>query len=192
MHAGICFQCECSDAGRFQTPFTNITMDLVAPKNIAEESVIIGGVPQKEKYGEFQEEMNMINKAFAEVMSAGDATGRVFTFPIPTYNITKNFDWNDENLKPVWEMTAKYGIPYFANFVNSDMKVEDARSMCCRLRLDNRQLYQRGGGLFGANPLTGSIGVVTINLPRIGYLSKNKKEFFSATRPHDGSRQRKP
>jgi len=163
----------------FQTPFTNITMDLVAPKNIAEESVIIGGVPQKEKYGEFQEEMNMINKAFAEVMSAGDATGRVFTFPIPTYNITKDFDWDDENLKPIWEMTAKYGIPYFANFVNSDMKVEDARSMCCRLRLDNRQLYQRGGGLFGANPLTGSIGVVTINLPRIGYLSKNKKEFFA-------------
>jgi ribonucleoside-triphosphate reductase len=163
----------------FQTPFTNITMDLVAPKNIAEESVIIGGVPQKEKYGEFQEEMNMINKAFAEVMSAGDATGRVFTFPIPTYNITKNFDWNDENLKPIWEMTAKYGIPYFANFVNSDMNVEDARSMCCRLRLDNRELYKRGGGLFGANPLTGSVGVVTINLPRIGYLSKNKKDFYA-------------
>jgi ribonucleoside-triphosphate reductase (formate) len=162
----------------FQTPFTNITMDLVAPKNVAEESVIIGGVPQKEKYGEFQEEMNMINKAFAEVMSEGDASGRVFTFPIPTYNITKDFDWNDENLKPIWEMTAKYGIPYFANFVNSDMNVEDARSMCCRLRLDNRELYKRGGGLFGANPLTGSIGVVTINLPRIGYLSKNKKEFF--------------
>ena len=163
----------------FQTPFTNITMDLVAPKNIAEESVIIGGEPQKEKYGEFQEEMNMINKAFAEVMSAGDATGRVFTFPIPTYNITKNFDWNDENLKPIWEMTAKYGIPYFANFVNSDMNVEDARSMCCRLRLDNRELYKRGGGLFGANPLTGSVGVVTINLPRIGYLSKNKKDFYA-------------
>jgi ribonucleoside-triphosphate reductase (formate) len=163
----------------FQTPFTNITMDLVAPKNIAEESVIIGGVPQKEKYGEYQEEMNMINRAFAEVMSEGDASGRVFTFPIPTYNITKDFDWNDENLKPIWEMTAKYGIPYFANFVNSDMNVEDARSMCCRLRLDNRELYKRGGGLFGANPLTGSIGVVTINLPRIGYLSKNKKDFFA-------------
>ncbi|MFA5871517.1 MAG: ribonucleoside triphosphate reductase [Parcubacteria group bacterium] len=163
----------------FQTPFTNITMDLVAPKNIAEESVIIGGELQKEKYGDFQEEMNMINRAFAEVMSAGDASGRVFTFPIPTYNITKNFDWNDENLKPIWEMTAKYGIPYFANFVNSDMNVEDARSMCCRLRLDNRELYKRGGGLFGANPLTGSIGVVTINLPRIGYLAKNKKDFFA-------------
>lgn len=163
----------------FQTPFTNITMDLVAPKNIAEESVIIGGVPQKEKYGEFQEEMNMINKAFAEVMSAGDASGRVFTFPIPTYNITKDFNWDDEHLTAIWEMTAKYGIPYFANFVNSDMKVEDARSMCCRLRLDNRELYKRGGGLFGANPLTGSIGVVTINMARIGYLSSSKKEFFA-------------
>ncbi len=163
----------------FQTPFTNITMDLVAPKNMAEEAVIIGGEPQKEKYGDFQEEMNMINKAFAEVMSAGDANGRVFTFPIPTYNITKEFNWNDEHLKSVWEMTAKYGIPYFANFVNSDMSVEDARSMCCRLRLDNRELYKRGGGLFGANPLTGSIGVVTLNMARIGYLSRNKKEYLA-------------
>ena len=162
----------------FQTPFTNITMDLIPPKNMAEESVIIGGVPQKEKYGEYQEEMNMINRAFAEVMSEGDAAGRVFTFPIPTYNITKNFNWDDENLKAIWEMTAKYGIPYFANFINSDMDPDDARSMCCRLRLDKRELYKRGGGLFGANPLTGSIGVVTINLPRIGYLSKTKKEFF--------------
>lgn len=163
----------------FQTPFTNITMDLVPPKTLAEESVLIGGVPQKEKYGEFQEEMSMINKAFAEVMAAGDANGRVFTFPIPTYNITREFNWDDENLKPIWEMTAKYGIPYFANFINSDMNVEDARSMCCRLRLDNRELYKRGGGLFGANPLTGSIGVVTINLPRIGYLAKNQKDFFA-------------
>lgn len=163
----------------FQTPFTNITMDLIAPKNLAEEAVIVGGVPQKEKYGEFQEEMNMINKAFAEVMSAGDANGRVFTFPIPTYNITKEFNWEEEHLKPVWEMTAKYGIPYFANFINSDMSPDDARSMCCRLRLDNRELYKRGGGLFGANPLTGSIGVVTINLPRIGYLAKNKKDFYT-------------
>lgn len=163
----------------FQTPFTNITMDLVAPKNMAEEAVIIGGEPQKEKYGEFQEEMNMINRAFAEVMAAGDANGRVFTFPIPTYNITRDFNWDDEYLVPVWEMTAKYGIPYFANFVNSDMNVEDARSMCCRLRLDNRELYKRGGGLFGANPLTGSIGVVTLNMARIGYLSKNKKDYFA-------------
>ena len=170
----------------FQTPFTNITMDLIPPKNMAEEAVLIGGVPQKEKYGDFQEEMNMINRAFAEVMADGDANGRVFTFPIPTYNITKEFDWDDENMKPIWEMTAKYGIPYFANFINSDMDVEDARSMCCRLRLDNRELHKRGGGLFGANPLTGSIGVVTINMARIGYLSKShlkgrtgKKDFLA-------------
>ena len=163
----------------FQTPFTNVTLDLIPPKTLAEEAVLLGGVPQKEKYGEFQEEMNMINRAFAEVMAEGDASGRVFTFPIPTYNITKNFQWDDENLKPIWEMTAKYGIPYFANFINSDMDPDDARSMCCRLRLDNRELYKRGGGLFGANPLTGSVGVVTINMARIGYLSKNKKDFLS-------------
>ena len=162
----------------FQTPFTNITMDLIPPKTLAEESVLIGGVPQKENYGDFQEEMNMINRAFAEVMAEGDANGRVFTFPIPTYNITKEFNWDDEHLKPIWEMTAKYGIPYFANFINADMDVEDARSMCCRLRLDNRELHKRGGGLFGANPLTGSVGVVTINLARIGYLSKSERDFF--------------
>ena len=123
--------------------------------------------------------MDMLNQAFAEVMCEGDATGRVFTFPIPTYNITKNFDWNNPVLEPIWQMTAKYGIPYFANFINSDMSPDDARSMCCRLRLDNRELHKRGGGLFGAAPLTGSIGVVTINLPRIGYLSKTKEEFFN-------------
>lgn len=162
----------------FQTPFSNITMDITAPKNLANEAVIIGGQPQKETYGEFQEEMNLINKAFAEVMMEGDASGRVFTFPIPTYNIDKNFDWDDKRFDIIWEMTAKYGIPYFANFVNSDMDPDDARSMCCRLRLDNRELHKRGGGLFGANPMTGSVGVVTINLPRLGYTSKNKKEFF--------------
>jgi ribonucleoside-triphosphate reductase len=162
----------------FQTPFSNITLDINPPKTLAKESAIIGGKPQKETYGEFQEEMNMINKAFAEVMIEGDSTGRIFTFPIPTYNIGKNFDWNNQNFNPIWEMTAKYGIPYFANFVNSDMDPEDARSMCCRLRLDNRELYKRGGGLFGANPQTGSIGVVTINFPRLGYISKNKKEFY--------------
>ncbi len=162
----------------FQTPFSNITLDIVPPKTLAKEAVIIGGVPQKETYGEFQEEMNMINRALAEVMIEGDANGRIFTFPIPTYNIGKNFDWNDERFNPIWEMTAKYGIPYFANFVNSDMSPDDARSMCCRLRLDNRELHKRGGGLFGANPLTGSIGVVTINMPRLGYLSKNKKDFY--------------
>lgn len=162
----------------FQTPFTNITMDLTPPSTFAEESVIIGGVPQKEKYKDFQKEMDMFNRAFAEVMLEGDAKGRVFSFPIPTYNITPDFNWEKKELDPIWEMTAKYGIPYFANFVNSDMKPEDARSMCCRLRLDNRELRKRGGGLFAANPLTGSIGVVTINMPRIGYLSKTRKEFF--------------
>lgn len=162
----------------FQTPFSNITLDITPPKNLANEAVIIGGVPQKETYKEFQEEMNMINRAFAEIMIAGDANGRIFTFPIPTYNIGKNFNWDDEKFNPIWEMTAKYGIPYFANFINSDMDPDDARSMCCRLRLDNRELHKRGGGLFGANPLTGSVGVVTINMPRLGYLAKNRKEFF--------------
>lgn len=161
----------------FQTPFTNVTMDLKVPNIWADEHVIIGGQPQKETYKEFQAEMNMFNKAFAELMIEGDATGRVFSFPIPTYNITKDFDWENPELDKIWEMTAKYGIPYFSNFVNSDMSPEDARSMCCRLRLDNRTLKKRGGGLFGANPLTGSIGVVTINLPRIGHLSKDYKEF---------------
>ena len=164
----------------FQTPFTNITMDLVVPKTIADEAVMIGGVPQKEQYKDFANEMSLLNRAFAEIMLDGDASGRVFTFPIPTYNITDDFNWDDPNLEPIWEMTAKYGIPYFANYVNSDMKPEDARSMCCRLRLDNRELYKRGGGLFGAYPLTGSIGVVTINLPRIGYLAKNKKSFYNS------------
>jgi ribonucleoside-triphosphate reductase len=162
----------------FQTPFSNITMDIMAPKTLRQEAVMIGGIPQKEKYGEFQEEMNMINRAFAEVMTEGDADGRIFTFPIPTYNIDKNFNWEDTRFDAIWEMTAKYGIPYFANFINSDMDPDDARSMCCRLRLDNRELHKRGGGLFGANPLTGSIGVVTINMPRLGHTSKNKKEFF--------------
>ena len=161
-----------------QSPFTNITMDLVPNGMLAKESVIIGGKPQKEKYGDFQEEMDMINKAFCEVMMEGDAQGRLFSYPIPTYNLTKDFDWDNPKYKPLWEMTAKYGIPYFSNFINSDMSPDDARSMCCRLRLDNRELRKRGGGLFGANPLTGSIGVVTINMPRIGYLSKDKKDFY--------------
>lgn len=162
----------------FQTPFTNITMDLYVPSILKNHPVIIGGKEIRETYSDFQPEMDMINKAFAEVMMAGDAKGRVFTFPIPTYNITEDFDWDNPNLEMIWKMTGKYGIPYFSNFVNSDMSPDDARSMCCRLRLDNRELLKRGGGLFGANPLTGSIGVVTINLPRIGYLSKTKKEFF--------------
>jgi ribonucleoside-triphosphate reductase len=162
----------------FQTPFTNVTLDLTPPSTMREEYVIIGGELQKEQYGDFQEEMDMFNAAFAEVLSEGDARNRIFTFPIPTYNITSDFDWDNENLNPLWEMTARYGIPYFANFINSDMDPEDARSMCCRLRLDNRVLRKRGGGLFGANPLTGSIGVVTINMPRLAYQSETEEEFF--------------
>jgi len=166
----------------FQTPFTNITMDLNVPAILKDQQVIIGGAEQGETYSAFQTEMDMINRAFAEVMMEGDARGRVFTFPIPTYNITVDFDWDNPNLEMVWKMTGKYGIPYFSNFVNSDMSPEDARSMCCRLRLDNRELLKRGGGLFGANPLTGSIGVVTINLPRIGYFSENENDFFERLR----------
>ena len=162
----------------FQTPFTNITMDLYVPSILKDHPVIVGGVEQEETYAEFQKEMDILNRAFAEVMMEGDAKGRVFTFPIPTYNITADFDWQNPNLEMVWKMTGKYGIPYFSNFVNSDMSPEDARSMCCRLRLDNRELLKRGGGLFGANPLTGSIGVVTINLPRIGFTSKTEDAFY--------------
>ncbi|MFA5753764.1 MAG: ribonucleoside triphosphate reductase [Patescibacteria group bacterium] len=161
----------------FQTPFTNVTLDVIPSPMIGEENAIIGGQPMPEKYKDFQPEMDMFNQAFAEVMLEGDSTGRVFGFPIPTYNVDKEFDWDRECLKPAWEMTAKYGIPYFSNFVNSDMNRDDARSMCCRLRLDNRELRKRGGGLFGANPLTGSLGVVTLNLARLGYLSKSKEEF---------------
>ena len=162
----------------FQTPFTNITMDLNVPSYYAEQPVIIGGELQEATYKEFQKEMDMLNKAFFEIMMDGDNSGRVFTFPIPTYNITKDFDWDNENIKGLWKMAAKYGIPYFSNFINSDMSPEDARSMCCRLRIDNRELEYRGGGLFGSNPLTGSIGVVTINLPKIAEVSKTKVEFL--------------
>lgn len=162
----------------FQTPFTNVTFDLVVPKTYADEAVIIGGEPQTATYREFQPEMDLFNRAFLEVMYEGDAAGRVFTFPIPTYNITPDFDWDNPSLDMLWKVTARYGVPYFSNFVNSDMKPEDARSMCCRLRLDNRELKKRGGGLFGSNPMTGSIGVVTINLPRLGYLAHDEDEFL--------------
>jgi len=167
----------------FQTPFTNLTMDLVPPSYFKEWAAIIGGQRWGDHtYGEFQKEMDWINKAFCEVMMEGDAKGRIFTFPIPTYNITKDFDWENPTLEPLWDMTARYGIPYFANFINSDMNPEDARSMCCRLRLDNRPLRGRdaikGGGLFGAYPLTGSIGVVTLNMSRAAYLAKGSKEKF--------------
>ncbi|MBI5037418.1 MAG: ribonucleoside triphosphate reductase [Candidatus Kerfeldbacteria bacterium] len=163
----------------FQTPFTNITLDFTVPSTFAEQPVIIGGVPQKEQYKDFQKEMDIFNKALLEVMLEGDAKGRVFTFPIPTYNITKDFDWESPIADLLWKISGKYGIPYFSNFINSDMSPEDARSMCCRLRLDNRQLEKRGGGLFGAHPLTGSIGVVTINLPRLGFTSRNEEEFIT-------------
>src|SRR3989344_1729683 len=159
-------------------PFTNVTLDIIPSPTLAKQPVIIGGVPQKENYGEFQEEMNVFNKAFYEAIIEGDAKGRPVTFPIPTINVTKDFNWDDPNLNLMWEATAKYGVNYFSNFIQSDMKPEDVRSMCCRLRLDNKELYIRGGGLFGSNPLTGSVGVVTIGLARIGYLSKTKKEFF--------------
>ncbi|MEM2546335.1 MAG: ribonucleoside triphosphate reductase, partial [Candidatus Bathyarchaeia archaeon] len=162
----------------FQTPFTNVTLDLKVPDFMADEPVIIGGKVMDVAYGEMEKEMEMFNLAFTKVLSAGDAKGRVFTFPIPTYCITKDFNWDSPVSQRVFEVAAKYGAPYFSNFVNSDMKPEDVRSMCCRLRIDNRELRKRGGGFFGANPLTGSIGVVTLNLPRIGYLAKNEDEFF--------------
>jgi len=162
----------------FQTPFTNLSFDLQVPGNLADEYVIIGGEPLEHTYSEFQGEMDLLNRCFAELMQEGDANGRVFTFPIPTYNITPDFDWDNPKLDPIWQMTAKYGIPYFANFVNSDMNPDDVRSMCCRLRLDNRELRKRGGGLFGSNPLTGSIGVVTLNMARIGYVANDEEEFL--------------
>ncbi len=162
----------------FQTPFTNLSFDLRVPEFMKNEPVVIGGKLMDKTYGDFQHEMDILNQAFAEVMEEGDADGRVFTFPIPTYSITKNFDWENPVYNKIWGMTAKYGIPYFSNFVNSDLNPEDVRSMCCHLRLDKRELKKRGGGLFGANPLTGSIGVVTINMPRIGYLAKDEKDFF--------------
>lgn len=164
----------------FQTPFTNISLDLTPSPLFAKMPVVIGNKPRKETYGEFQFEMDMFNRAFCEVMLEGDRKGSVFTFPIPTYSITKDFNWDNPNLDTLWEMTAKFGIPYFSNFVNSDLNPEDARSMCCRLRLDNRELRKRGGGLFGANPLTGSLGVVTINLPRAAYTANKSKEAFFA------------
>lgn len=162
----------------FQTPFTNVTMDLQCPRGMAGQPVMIGGEEKEAAYGEFGEEIALLNRAFLEVLAEGDARGRVFTFPIPTYNITPDFDWQAPGLKPLWESTAKYGIPYFANYVNSGMSPDDARSMCCRLRLDTRVLSRRGGGLFGASPLTGSIGVVTINMPRLGYLAADEAEFL--------------
>lgn len=161
----------------FQCPFSNLTFDITPPKTLSEQPVIIGGALQDTCYGEYQEEMDLINKAFCEVMEEGDASSRVFTFPIPTYNVTKEFPWESEVVDAIFSMTAKYGIPYFSNYVSSDLSPEDALSMCCRLRLDTSELRKRGGGLFGSNPLTGSIGVVTINLSRLAWESADENEF---------------
>lgn len=161
-----------------QTPFTNLTFDWVCPDDLKTQIPIVGGNECDFTYGELQKEMELINKAYIQVMLEGDRDGRVFTFPIPTYNITKDFNWNSKNSDLLFEMTAKYGLPYFQNFLNSDLKPEMIRSMCCRLQLDLRELLKRGNGLFGSAEQTGSIGVVTINLARLGYLYKNNKEGF--------------
>ncbi len=166
----------------FQTPFTNITMDLTVPDFLKNEAVICGGEIQDSVYGDYQQEMTMLNKAFAEIMLEGDETGSPFSFPIPTYNITRDFQWDDPDLNGIWEMTSKYGIPYFSNFVNSDLDPDDVRSMCCRLRLDKRELTKRGGGLFASAPLTGSVGVVTINLPKLGYEASSESNLLQRLR----------
>ncbi len=162
----------------FQTPFSNITLDIKCPSILANQPVVIGGQHLDKTYKDFQKEMDLINMAFCEVMMEGDKKGRMFSFPIPTYNVTKDFPWGSPLVHNIMKMTAKYGTPYFTNFINSDLSPDDVRSMCCRLRIDNRELKKRGGGLFGANPLTGSMGNVTINLPRIGYLAKTEAEYF--------------
>ena len=161
----------------FQCPFSNLTFDIVVPRTLKDEPVIRGGEYTGDTYGQFQKEMDIFNQAFCDVMLEGDAKGRVFTFPIPTINVTNEFAWDSPVVNRFMEITCKYGIPYFSNYVNSDLSPEDAVSMCCRLRLDTTELRKRGGGLFGSNPMTGSIGVVTINLPRIAYLSKTESEF---------------
>jgi len=162
-----------------QAPFTNITLDWTVPEDLKDIPAVVGGVEIDQTYGDFQAEMDLVNRAFLEVMMEGDANGRGFPYPIPTYNITNDFDWESPNAELLFRMTAKYGTPYFQNFINSDLKPSDVRSMCCRLQLDKRELRKKGGGLFGAAELTGSIGVVTINLPRLGFFSSSKDEFFS-------------
>ncbi|MDF2880020.1 MAG: anaerobic ribonucleoside-triphosphate reductase [Clostridiaceae bacterium] len=178
------FNCNVPTRVGFQTPFINLTMDLTVPENYKNNPILIGGKLLLDKvYGDYQKEMNMLNQAFAEVMLEGDKLGRQFSFPLPTYNLTQNFDWDNPVLDIVFEMTAKYGIPSFCNYINSELSPEDATSMCCRLRLDRRELKKRGGGgLFGSAPLTGSTGVVTINMPRLGYVSKNEEDFFARLR----------
>ena len=162
-----------------QAPFTNVTLDLNCPEDLKGKKAVVGGKEQDFTYGDCQKEMDLINKTFIQLLIEGDAAGRGFAYPIPTYNITRDFDWDSEIAQLLFQMTAQYGTPNFQNFVNSDLNPNDVRSMCCRLQLDKRELRRRGGGLFGADEFTGSIGVVTINLPQIGYLAKNEKEFFS-------------
>ena len=162
-----------------QAPFTNVTLDWTCPADLRDKEAVVGGKGAGFAYGDCQAEMDTVNKVFIELMLEGDAMGRGFQYPIPTYNVTKDFDWDSENARLLFEMTAKYGTPYFQNFISSDLDPGDVRSMCCRLQLDKRELRKRGGGLFGSDELTGSVGVVTINLPRIGYLSKNRKELYS-------------
>ncbi len=162
-----------------QAPFSNITLDWVCPPDMVDKPAIVGGKPQDYTYGECKAEMDMVNKAFIEIMIEGDVNGRGFQYPIPTYSITRDFDWSDtENNRLLFEMTAKYGIPYFSNYINSDMEPSDVRSMCCRLRLDLRELRKKSGGYFGSGESTGSVGVVTINMPRIGYLAENEADFY--------------
>lgn len=161
----------------FQCPFSNLTFDINPPSTLRDECVIVGGQLMEDTYGDFQAEMDLFNMAFCDVMMEGDSKGRVFTFPIPTINVTKSFSWDSPVVEKFMEITCKYGIPYFSNYINSDLSPEDALSMCCRLRLDTSELRKRGGGLFGSNPLTGSIGVVTINLPRLAFVSKSESEF---------------
>ncbi|MBQ1186497.1 MAG: ribonucleoside triphosphate reductase [Clostridia bacterium] len=163
-----------------QSPFTNITLDWVVPNDLAELNCIVGGKEMDFKYKDCKKEMDMVNKAFIEIMIEGDANGRGFQYPIPTYSITRNFDWSEtENNKLLFDMTAKYGTPYFSNYINSDMEPSDVRSMCCRLRLDLRELRKKSGGFFGSGESTGSVGVVTINMPRIAYLAENKADFYA-------------
>ncbi len=161
-----------------QAPFTNITLDWTCPADLRDRPAVVGGKEQAYTYGDCQPEMDVINRVFIELMLGGDADGRGFHYPIPTYNITRDFDWDSDNARLLFEMTAKYGTPYFQNFVNSDLDPGDVRSMCCRLQLDKRELRKRGGGLFGSDELTGSIGVVTLNMPRLGYLADGKSDFY--------------
>ncbi|MDR1059502.1 MAG: ribonucleoside triphosphate reductase, partial [Treponema sp.] len=161
-----------------QAPFSNITLDWTCPEDLRYKKAVVGGKEREFTYGDCKEEMERVNRLFIELMLEGDAEGRGFQYPIPTYNITTDFDWEGPNVKALFEMTGRYGTPYFQNFVNSDLNPQDVRSMCCRLQLDKRELRKRGGGLFGSDELTGSIGVVTINLPRIGYLARDREDFY--------------